>query len=405
MLDPDHRVTVKRITNGYEPEDMSLDVESIAISKAYGQGAGGFQITLTWNRRINGLRYDELLKPNDIIHIELDAGDGKGLRSRMIGLVSRVSRKTEVRNDQTIHRRVLVTGMDFGKMLTTHNCIADTVPEVGTAGPVSPLRIQSGLIFSGTAMEVSFSIMMVLLYNQLPWLESYIEFYADNVDRWQTFDNTILESTGAVWNALKRAANEPYNILTTETLNGKLRIILEKQPFDAANKGKLSRESLHTIPDSQIRQEDLGIDDSDRINYLWFKPSAVTIYNSGAAFPLQYTDLVAMEHADIKIHGFRPFYPSSSFVPPRYTPNDQAPSDIRNEVKTRANEFWEWHRYNHTHESGTLSIQGNPDIKAGDGILLDSGKEYLVESYVEHYIWGQIYTTTLHLTRGQDHGA
>lgn len=400
---PDHRVTLRRAATGYSVEDISDDVVMISITKQYGQAAGGYQIMTTFNRRIMAKRYDEVIKPNDIIHIELDAGDGRGLTSRMFGLVSRVARRVTVNPDQSVTRRVSISGMDFGKMLIRHNCAADIEPGPGQVGPASIVRLATGMIFSGTASEITESIFQTFMINQVPWVESHMVFSAQNQDRWRTFDLTILHETGSVWAAMKRGADEPYNVLTTETHEGKLHIILEPYPFHPET-GRITRKTLHEIKNEHIRDEDLGIDDNDRINYLWFKCDMVTIYNQGANFPLRYTGGIPFDLESIRRDGFQPFYPETNFVPPAYQPQDDASPNIQKLVQDRQAIFWNWYRRNHQYETGSLQIKGNPHIKAGDGILTEDGMEYFVEGYTENYRWGEGYTTALHLTRGQKHG-
>lgn len=83
---PNHRVIFKDLATGNVKYDVSADIVSIATNKAYGRAAGTWQIFLTY-QLIDGKRYDELIQPDDLVTIELDAGDGSGLQPVMIGLV------------------------------------------------------------------------------------------------------------------------------------------------------------------------------------------------------------------------------------------------------------------------------------------------------------------------------
>jgi hypothetical protein len=413
---PDHRVTVRRRKGDSDEfeaiDDLSLDVISITLNKKYAQAAGGFQVVTTFREQphLGNKRWDQLLQPDDVLHIELDAGDGKGLRSRMIGLVGRAARHVQMNPDKSVDRKVIITGMDFGKLLARHNAAAAFAPGVGQVGPEQLVYLSKGLIFTGTPADIVGSMYKVMIAGQLPWADPYflverLPNFAPAFDSWMDYNRAILESTGPVWSAMKCAANEPYNALTTETKNGRLHIILERYPFDPENKGKLTRSSLHEISEDDIRSEDLGVDDSDRVNYVWLKADLVTISQSND-FPLLYPQLVKYDVASIKRHGFQPFYPQTNFVPAPYLKGANASPDIQKEIGARAVEFWERNRYNHTHESGTLGIRGNPDIKAGDGIVLPAtDMEYFVEGYTENYTWGVSYLTTLELSRGQKHGA
>ena len=400
----DHRVTLKRAANNFAAEDISGDVISITTSKTYARAAGGFTISTTTK---SGL--DKLIKPNDIIHIELDKGDGQGLKSKMIGMASSIHRHSVVSDDQRLTRRINISGMDFGKILAGHNCIVDITPGPGQIGTEQIVRFAKGLLFSGDPQTVVKSIFDKLLVGQLPWVEEYIYFSADSsdanpADDWQTLDLSILESTGAVWSAMKRAANEPYNALSTETVDGKLKVSLERYPFHA-DTGKLLRQTFTTITEDGILEEDLGLDDSDRVNYVWLKADLVTIYNAGNNIPMQYNGAMNFDLESIKHDGFHPFYPTTNFVPPGAIPRGQNSPDILKQVGTRARTFWNWHRNNHLLESGNLVVTGDPDIRVGGGVIIDrTNMEYFVEGCIDEYTWGKRYVNKLKLTRGQTHG-
>jgi hypothetical protein len=401
----DHRVTVFRAANNYRLEDISSDVLAIYTTKTYGHAAGGFTILTTFNKRFQGQRYDQLLKPNDVIHIELDGGEGNGLQSRMLGLVDRPSRLRQYSQDGKPTYRVKITGLDFGKLLIKHNCIADISPLTGKIGSEDVIRIAQGVQFSGTPATVVRSAFDALFLNQVPWAKPHFVFSAgEDQDDWQTFDYPILETTGPIWSAMKSMSNEPFNCLTTETYDGKFHVVLEKYPFHP-DTGKLTREHFHTIEDRDISFEDLGACDNERINYLYFRAEAVMIFGGSAGAPLQYETAIEHDPKSIPKHGFLPFYPKTNFAPPGYLPHSNAGPDTLQSVRNRAKAFWNRHRLNHELESGTLKVKGSPSIKAGSGaVLAETNMEYFVETVADHYEWGQSYFTNLQVTRGQDHG-
>lgn len=397
-------MTIFRAGNEYRPEDISLDVLSIYTSKTYGHAAGGFTVITTFSKKTQGKRYDELLFPDDLIHIELDGGQGKGLESVMIGLVGRAARTRHYSEDGKPIYRVKISGMDFGKLLARHNCIADISPLVGRIGSESVIRIAQGVQFTGTPAELVRSSFELMFLGQVAWAEPYFVLNAGTDDDWQTFDYPILETTGSVWSAMKSMANEPYNCLTTETYDGKLHVILEPYPFHPAT-GKLTREAFTEIEDWEISQEDLGRGDSERVNYLYFRADAVMIFGGGNGAPLQYETAIQYDAESIRRHGFLPWYPSSNFGPPGYSAFTNAQGSTLQAVQDRALSFWNRVRRNQEYESGSLSIKGRPEIKAGGGIVLtETNMEYLVETVSHHYEWGQRFFTALQVTRGQDHG-
>lgn len=402
----DHRVRIYRAANGYAEEDISPDVVSIYTSKTYGHAAGGFTIFTTFNQRYQDKRYDELLKPDDVIFIELDGGEGNGLESVMIGLVTRASRTMRYDQEGKPVYRCKISGMDFGKLLIKHNCIADTEPLIGQIGSRDIVRVAKGVQFSGTPGEIVKSAFEKLFLDQVPWASQYFQWSpAANQDNWETFDYPILESTGSIWTAMKSMANEPYNCLNTETYGKKLHIVLEPYPFHAET-GKLTRANFISIPDSHIEFEDLGISDDERVNYLYFRADAVVLFgNDSEGSPLQYELLINYDKNSVLVHGFRPHYPKSNFGPPGYKRETNAKPDQLTAAHNRALEFWNRFKNNHALESGAIGVKGNPSIKCGGGIVTEGNNmEYLAETVAHNYEWGVKYGTTLQVTRGQGHG-
>lgn len=398
-------MTVFRSENGYRPENVSPDVVSIFTSKTYGHAAGGFTILTTINQRFQGKRYDELLKPNDVVHIELDGGDGKGLQSRMIGLVNRAARSRQFSDDGKPVFRVKITGLDFGKLLIRHNCVADISPLTGKIGSEDVIRIAQGVQFSGSPVEIVKSVFEKLFLTQVPWAAPYFAFSpGQDQDDWQTFDYPILETTGAVWTAMKSLAGEPFNCLTTETIEGRLHVILEKYPFHP-DTGKLTRSEFQVIEDKDISFEDLGVGDEERVTYLFFRAEVVIFGEKDKGAPIQYEPGIQHDPEAIPKHGFLPWYPKSNFSPPGYQMGTNASPGVLQAVKERTLAFWNRCRRNHELESGSLTVKGNPAIKVGGGIVLkETNMEYFVETVADHYEWGKPYFTALQVTRGQSHG-
>lgn len=400
---PDHRVTVKRRANDFAEEDISDDVVSIHTGKVYGHAAGGFQIITTFNKRFQGKRYDELVKPNDILHIELDGGLGTGLRSVMICLVDRVSRVRAFDRTGKPTFRVKISGLDFGKLLMKHNCAVDIAPLIGEIGSERDLRIQRGLLFSGVPFTLVRSVFESLFLNAVSWADPYYVMELNGIDGWATVNYPILESTGPVWSAMKSVANEPFNILSTETRNGRLHVVLSQPPFDAKT-GKLTRIN-HNIEGQDIAFEDLGVGDHDRYNFMFLKCDGVVIFGGTQGAPIQYKRSIRLDSESIPLHGFIPYYPKTNFVPPGYFPGTDADPGILLAVEERAEALWNRVKNNANYESGTIRIKGNPDIRCGDGILLpETNMEYFVEGVHQDYEWGDSFITTLSVTRGQSHG-
>jgi hypothetical protein len=443
---PDHKVILRRADNNYADEDISNDVVSISTNKAYARAAGGFQLTTTFKPFIADKRYDEVVKPDDIILISLDAGDGTGMLPVMVGLVDRVGRIRSYDGEGRPQFRCRINGMDFGKLLTKHNCIVDVTPlqdtesgnVKGGEGTEWVFRAQKGLPFSGKPQELVSGIHSVLFKDQLTLPKDYCDVWFPDVaiDQWATYDFPVLETTGSVWNAMKTLSNEPFNVLTTETYGDRFYVILEKYPFDDKS-GKLTlttarpaekrsgykvqpgipadpkgRGRMYAIPDQLIVNEDLGIADNERINYLYLKaPNFILFGEGGAGQAMSFIHGIQNDPLEkIKVHGFIPWEVNiPSFAPPVVSAEGPMPNGSEvNEIKARAEILWNRVKNNHTLESGNITVHGMPWFKCGDGALLDNDMEYFVEQVTHSYqinMNGTSYTTALGLTRGQAHTA
>lgn len=403
---PDHRVIIQRARNAYRPEDISNDIISVQTTKEYDRAAGGFTIETSFKPAVDGKRYDEVIRPDDRVYIELDGGHGLGLHSVMAGLVNSSASRQQFDAEGRPYRRCIIRGMDFGKLLYKHQCVADIAPQIGKIGSESVVRLAQGVQFSGKPRDLVSSIFEKLFVDQVPWAAPYVKMAPTEgeEDTWQYYNLTILEATGSVWTAMKRAANEPFNALTTETRDGKLYVILEPFPFHPQS-GKLTRETFHSIKSEEVALENLGISDHDRINYLYLRCDGVTLHNGSQAAPLQYTTTIRHDLDSIRLHGFRPWLPRTNFTPVGYKPQTNAGPDILEEVRARADALWARMQRNHEYLSGQMVINGRPEIKAGSGVVLEErNTEFFVEAVTHSYTWGRDFSTNLLLTRGQDHG-
>jgi hypothetical protein len=430
---PDHKVILRYWdvkTKKYIEKDISDDVVSINTNKAFARAAGGFQITTTFNTRIDSKRYDEIVKTDDIIMISLDAGDGKGMQSVMIGLVDRVGRVRSYDAEGRPQFRCRINGTDFGKLLMKHDCIVDITPlkdtETGTVtgGDNSEylFRLAQGVTFSGTPKEILDSLFYKLFFNQLLLPQDYMDIWFPDVtpDDWQTYNWALLESTGSIWNAMKATANEPCNVLSTETYNGKFYVIHEKYPFDPTTGKLLCKETgpapgetgtrgvLRTIDDRLVISEDLGLCDNERTNYVYLKAPQFVMAAALEGIPVQFAQGVYNGPQDeIMTHGFSPWEVTINFAPPNVPAIDVWMKDAALEpIKTKSEMLWTRVKNNHLLESGTLTIHGAPEYKVGDGGLMENGLEYFVEQVTHNYqigMAGTTYQTSLGLTRGQEH--
>jgi hypothetical protein len=415
---PKHRVTIFRAANGYLKEDISDDIIKIDTSKTYGRCFGGFTIQTTFIKRIDDKRYDDLLMPNDIILIELSKRGIDGLVPDMLGLVSRCARVIKVDDKGRPEQRISIQGQDFGKLLNNNNCGFDVAKVDKFLGDSTTYYQKlNGYLLAGTPNTLVQSAYDLFFTKQLgDWVDGWILPDAiSSPDDWQKENMVVTGDTGSVWAAMKLAENAPYNTLYTYTgTDGKFHVGLEKTPFNDET-GKLSRNTFHEFDAVDIVDENVGRSDSELINYIYFKTTLGMQLgeNNENALVLK-GDGVKYDEESVRLHGYRPYKPSSVFSPffseggakNRAASNEGSSTDARAAVKTRTEAFWNWMHLNHEYESGDFVIHGSPEIRAGDGVLhVGINKEYFVEQVANSYsIEGPEFTTKLGVTRGQDHG-
>lgn len=428
---PTHRVTIYRRANGFQPEDISPDVISLSTNKAYSMGAGGFQIMTTFNQRFENKRYDQLLQVNDRVLIELDRGDGQGLKPVMHGLVDRPSREENYTSPRGPIRQVKIAGTDLGKMFLRHNCAWDiqvkdpySVIHEGSEAYIRTIEFNGKLC--GTPANLVQRVVTNFLHKQVPWTEQYIlldQLTTD--DDWWCMDESIATETGPIWPLMKCLSNEPWNTLHADTLDdGKLHVILERTPFDV-NTGKITRSSFYQIDDIDLLKASLGNSDADMVNFLLHNvPESMFQENPGSNLLFLGGSSVRRFNADnsdpasnkddgpINYHGFRYHPVKTEFtawtstptpVPPRLG-NGGADPNVDAAVKKRTDAYWNWFSNNHLLQSGTIVVKGDPIIRTGAGLILkNDNTEYLAEQVKHDYTAMGSYTTTIGVTRGQAH--
>ena len=427
---PKHRVIIKDLKTGDKKFDLSDDLVSLSTNKAYGRAAGTWQVMLTYRIVKDGLRYHELIQPDDMITIELDAGDGSGLKPVMMGLVDRASRVRQIGADGRPVRQVKLSGQDMGKLLMVHDIGWDIKKEElkltkqpdDQAGPpvAKPMRDISRkyneAIQTGTTEKMIANLFEYTFMQPMPDVARYFQKRFNTDDIWKLNMPNMYNLRGVkLWEAMKQVEHRPYNMLTTDTDTkepDKFWIVLEKQPIK--DTGKLNRDGdkLHTIDETQIIGDDIGVSDAERINFLFYNP-AQTNYavDMGVDVLSVHPELTQHDPDSIKLHGYCLKTFTDNFVPPSTTNICQTPDGgSLHEMAKLTKLYWNWFKDNHTYESGSFHLHIRPDIRAGNGLLVkqvdtDTYKEYLIEQVAHQYVvWPQPqFTTTLHVTRGQWH--
>jgi hypothetical protein len=393
---------------------LTGDIVSITTNKGYERSFGTWQLQATF-RQINGKTYDQLIGINDVVLIEMDAGDGAGLVPVMLGLVDRTARTIAIAPDGTPHRLVRISGRDMGKLFTMQIGWDVSGARINTQHAFGVDDIQSSYIrryalSSGAPRELTQQLYSI--WSSQIEGNYYSQYVDDNWvttdDDWKTFDPTLVGVRDTTfWDACMRVSNSPWNALFCETdLKGKFHLGLFPRPF--RDDGKLDLNSFHEIDDRDIVIEDLGESDLERVNLLClWPPNYRTLTNSQIDIALADKKLTNIDMDSVKANGVFPFVIQPTFVPKNFYLSDQSMLDDSDDAIKRSAIFWNWYRLNHTYESGSCQIHLRPEIRAGDGLLrTDSNMEYHIQQVTNTYIvFPQLqFVTTLALVRGQSHG-
>lgn len=206
-------------------------------------------------------------------------------------------------------------------------------------------------------------------------------------------DFTVLGETGSMWNVLLRNADCPWNELYTVTERDG-RYVLRLRPTPFGDDGRLATPPLsssvpvHDIQGAEILDEDLGVSDHERVNFVVVQP-IMNLLNSDV---LRLSAGAWRKDAlSIKRNGFSPLIQSTPYV---------AKGNVEDQIKLRTTQLWNWFGRNHTYRTGTIQIKGRTDIVVGEGVRY-GGYEYYVEATAHRFVYPHSYMTTLRLTRGQ----
>lgn len=427
---PRVRAVVRDIITADEKADISNDLISLATNKAYGRAAGTWQLMLVNRQEVKpGQNYMDLIETDDMLTIEMDAGNGAGWFPVMLGLVDRVSL---VRQGGAVPvRQIKVSGQDYGKLLVKHDIAWDIMQynevvvkadDSGTEIKVMPSRIFTPEIQMGRPASVIDALMRVCVLDRIKAGFRFIVDTSKTDDDWKVWQPNLMSLQGcSAWSAMDRVSHRPYNILTTDTAQTDVKFFkvrLERYPIDSI--GKLDstyintgNKSLHTIDDTEIVSDDLGVSDHERVNLLYY---ALTYY--AAQLPitpdisLMLPQFMAKDTNSIKEHGLCLKSFRDDFVSPSIQSSGKDVAGqpaFAKDAEQRKNLFWEWFKRNHEYESGTITLHLRPDIRAGHGLLVKQGnkdeyKEYLIEQVAHQCVFHPVpqFTTTLHVTRGQE---
>lgn len=426
---PRVRVLIKDAETARVLYDASDDLASISTNKAYGRCSGTWQMMLppTSIKRKNSnggpLSWYDVLEPDQMVTIEMEAGNGAGFFPVMCGLIDRKSRVFNKGSQP--QRMVKVSGRDMGKLLEVHDVAFDIIAsnrklaaQDGTekSEPASLTRIFDQGITTGSPAYI-ITKMYDICVSQMLGTTKRMAFVSDCQDSFLIHQQNLMTSQGvSFWQYAKQIEHAPFNILTTETARGNVDsflMILEQMPINVTT-GTIDRtaDKWHTITPPEIVAEDLGVSDHERINLLSYQPIIIQQGEvMGYDVMMAHEDLTRLDDASVKTHGLCPHVFRDQFLPPEMEhlldADQQHTIDAINTAAGASEILWNRYRNNHTYESGTLSVHLRPDIRAGNGLLVQrDGKymEYLIEQVSHSCLFQSIppvFETTLQLTRGQ----
>jgi hypothetical protein len=401
--------TVKIQLSAYNNDwlDLSLDLVSLATNKTYGRAAGAWNFTIPPRMTKYGKMYDELISTNDVVTIAMDAGDGNGKTLVMLGLVSRVGNVWSQDGEGRPIRSVRINGMDMGKLLMRHDCGWSITAREGNVGNAMIQRMSRELRFTGTANEMVGDIFRTLFLQDVTDMAPYFEYSPRSDDDWEIFNMAVFYKTGAVWNAMKQAANEEWNILTTETDPDpdrmKFSVILEKMPIK--DNGYLDREISLTLDPVDIITADIGKCDDERVNYFWLQGD-LTIEGVDPSLPtyMILDGIVNYDEKSVARHGYNGHICNTGFT--KFVPEGrrEATTPFLQEMSERSFAMWNRYRYNPELWSGFFKAHLRPQVRAGSAILEKfTQREYFVETVDHSMTFGETpqFTTSLMVSRGQ----
>lgn len=452
---PSHKVVFRELATGKLKFDASADIVSIQTSKNYGRGVGTWKIILTSKRFADGATYYDNLSPNDLVEIRLSAG-GVGDKQVVVmaGLIDRVAYSRSLSENGVIVRNVVLTGSDLGKLLMSELGwdISAAQMQIGTQNFVN--WVKRYVLLAGTPASLILEIFNIAAADVPPIARLIDTLWITYTDDWHTLNESgyLIEQT-AIWEAMKRLANEPWNTLYADFDDDStvLHLGLEKTPID--ENGCVLRDRSKTISTDEavITNTDLGISDTERINLLSLQTPMNDFVSGGIVIDinLTHTESTKLDQESIRIHGFRPhvmetqFFPSvikadlckdpaaqsaigdvyprsvtaSAYSTPKPTgiPGIDAQnaidvialSDSRNNVyKTiseRVQHMWNWFSKNHTYTAGSYSMHGLPRARAGWKLVDESLKmSFLIENVSHNYVVHPLpqFTTQLQVTHG-----
>jgi hypothetical protein len=171
----------------------------------------------------------------------------------------------------------------------------------------------------------------------------------------------------------------------------------------------------HEILEDAVLQESFGVSDNDLFSYYECSSQHDLLGNSqsaqdGLSYPA--VDTFALTRGGIRKYQAQ-LQLLSADVEQKVLGDHPQDSELHTEVREFRNRLLNWYRLATYFETGSMTVVGNDDYRAGDPFKFpwmpaqlgdELGLRFYCVSTVHEWQFGGHYTTTLHLTRGHNNG-
>lgn len=242
-----------------------------------------------------------------------------------------------------------------------------------------------------------------------------------------------LTDNGSVWDMLERSSNHIINELFLEEVRDAtgaayptlvLRVRPLQTPFFEQNFGdetnviselngahktmqELSGESFIEISQAEILFENLGKEDSSRINMFYMSTRADTDHIRNDAAMLNIDGVIGNPHVvreSIERHGLRRYEQLLEFIVPAKERQGQVETRI---FKAFMGQLYDMNFANHLYEVGTIECTGILEAELGKVLVVASNTEeevkkiYYIEGYQHTWQFPNTWRTVFNVTHGQ----
>ncbi|PWT90509.1 MAG: hypothetical protein C5B56_05265, partial [Proteobacteria bacterium] len=419
------------------------EVGAVRTSKSIRDAAGGFQVVLS-DKLYEGDSLAGLIEPMDVVTIAMshDAVPGEP-QATMRGFVTSVRRTEGVDGNGRPQRVVVISGHDYGKLLTMLQVKFTTAYSIG-ADFMSTFRIAE-LFGDGvkTAMPINDYIATLIRKMADPYLKALLppnsllpsEIKLDlSVKQGVTVPQGSQNQEGTIHQLMTYFGDVPlFNELFLEDRADGVFLVFRPSPLKTTDGKMIQPEAPEVdvidLPGGDVVELDLERNDQNVVNHLWLRapryemqteywrrlnaiakndPTVVLGPRKGADGKVDST----YANSDPSLYGNR-YLEAETQLGANDQKNDDS-GQSEKEQGARDLQIAEWcndrrkilaliNKDNAVLESGTMRIRGRTDIRAGTYVRLVRGgfsAAYYVTGVSHNYLPFSSFTSTLTVERG-----